>query len=111
MDKFFVKEFFDKSTDIIILIIYLIKLKKEKIIRRRGVDNFGAAECGVWNAVCGAAQSSSRFLSDKVNIKKPLQHICKNHFDEKYTIYPDIYYFCIVNNKHVGCDAGCDETN
>ena len=84
MDKFFVKEFFDKSTDIIILIIYLIKLKKEKIIRRRGVDNFGAA---------------------------PLQHICKNHFDEKYTIYPDIYYFCIVNNKHAGCDAGCDETN
>lgn len=45
MDKFFVKEFFDKSTDIIILIIYLIKLKKEKIIRRRGVDNFGAAAC------------------------------------------------------------------
>lgn len=85
MDKFFVKEFFDKSTDIIILIIYLIKLKKEKIIRRRGVDNFGAAA--------------------------PLHRICKNHFDEKYTIYPDIYYFCIVNNKHAGCDAGCDETN
>lgn len=96
-----------------------------------------SVECGVWRAascsiriacgvrpytpIGGAAQSSSpsvacalslcRFFSDKVNIKKPLQHICKNHFDEKYTIYPDIYYFCIVNNKHAGCDAGCDETN
>ena len=69
MDKFFVKEFFDKSTDIIILIIYLIKLKKEKIIRIKGVDNFGAAECGMRCAVCGAALSSSRFLSDKVIVK------------------------------------------
>lgn len=77
MDKFFVKEFFDKSTDIIILIIYLIKLKKEKIIRIKGVDNFGAASCSIriacdvrpYTPIGGAAQSSSRFFSDKVIVK------------------------------------------